>query len=56
VSRRVSRPWLRDDKFLETALDGRADRLVSGYADLLALGSIEGVVIVDPASFLNELD
>jgi len=45
-----------DDKLLETAVDGRADRLVSGDADLLALGSIEGVAIVDPASFLDELD
>lgn len=45
-----------DDKFLETAVDGRADRLVSGDADLLALGSIEGVAIVDPAGFLEELD
>lgn len=45
-----------DDKFLETAVDGRADRLVSGDADLLALGSIEGVAIVNPAGFLRELD
>lgn len=45
-----------DDKFLETAVDGRADRLVSGDADLLALGSIEGVAIVDPAGFLDELE
>lgn len=45
-----------DDKFLETAVDGRADRLVSGDADLLALGSIEGVAIVDPASFRDELE
>lgn len=45
-----------DDKFLETAVDGRADRLVSGDAGLLALGSIEGVAIVDPAGFLEELD
>lgn len=45
-----------DDKFLETAVDGRADRLVSGDADLLAVGSIEGVAIVDPAGFLDELE
>ena len=45
-----------DDKFLEAAVDGRVDRLVSGDADLLELGSIEGVAIVDPSSFVDELE
>jgi len=45
-----------DDKFLEAAVDGHAARIVSGDADLLALDSIEGIAIVDPASFLEELE
>jgi putative PIN family toxin of toxin-antitoxin system len=32
-----------DDKFLETALNGEADCLVSGDADLLALDPFHGV-------------
>ena len=46
----------RDDKFLAAAVDGRADRIVSGDADLLVLGSIEGIAIVDPATFVDELE
>jgi putative PIN family toxin of toxin-antitoxin system len=46
----------RDDGFLETALAGRAERLVTGDADLLALGSHEGIRIVSPARFAAELD
>jgi len=45
-----------DDKFLEAAVDGRADRIVTGDADLLAIGSIEDVQIVDPARFVGELE
>jgi len=46
----------RDDIFLEAAVDGRARRLVSGDNDLLAIGSIEAVRIVSPATFVSELD
>lgn len=56
----------RDDLFLEAAVAGHADRLVTGDADLLALESHEGispdsdrrhrVEIVTPAAFAAELD
>lgn len=46
----------RDDIFLEAAVDGRADRLVTGDADLLAIDSLERVRIVSPAEFIAELD
>lgn len=45
-----------DDKFLEAAEAGRADRLVTGDTDLLDLGSIGAAVIVTPAAFVAELD
>lgn len=41
----------RDDKFLELAVHGRADLLVSN-ADLLALNPFQGVTILTPAAFL----
>jgi len=41
----------KDDKFLELAATGRADVIVSGDADLLALGPFRGILIVDPAIF-----
>ena len=46
----------RDDIFLEAAVDGTADRIVSGDKDLLAVGTIEGIRIVSPADFVTELD
>jgi putative PIN family toxin of toxin-antitoxin system len=42
----------RDDKFLEVAVHGRADILVTGDADLLALHPFQGVAILSPAGFL----
>ena len=45
-----------DDMFLELAVDGGAGRVVTGDADLLALGSIEAATIVTPAVFVVELD
>lgn len=42
----------RDDKFLEIAVHGRADLIITGDADLLALNPFQGVEIVTPASFL----
>ncbi len=42
----------RDDKFVELAVHGRADLLVTGDADLLALNPFHGVTILTPAAFL----
>jgi putative PIN family toxin of toxin-antitoxin system len=44
-----------DDKFLELAVSGRADMIVSGDADLLALNPFCGIPIVTPAMFLQEV-
>ena len=40
-----------DDKFLELAANGRADLIVSGDTDLLALNPFRGIPIVTPAIF-----
>jgi len=45
-----------DDMFLKAAVEGQAARLVSGDADLLAIGSIGDARIVTPAGFVRELD
>ena len=42
----------KDDKFLEAALAGQADAIVSGDADLLVLNPFEGISILRPAEFL----
>jgi uncharacterized protein len=42
----------RDDKFLDVAVDGRANAIVTGDADLLALHPFRGIEIVSPADFL----
>jgi putative PIN family toxin of toxin-antitoxin system len=42
----------KDDYLLAYAVVGEADYLVTGDDDLLALGIVEGVNIVTPASFL----
>ena len=44
----------RDDKFLELALNGEADRIVTGDKDLLALHPFQGIPIVTPAGYLIE--
>ena len=41
-----------DDKFLEAAVNGRADVLVTGDKDLLDLNPFRGVAIVTPAEYL----
>ena len=41
-----------DDKILETALMGRADHLVTGDGDLLAMSPFHGIPIVTSARFL----
>ena len=40
-----------DDKFIELAVNGGADVIVSGDADLLALDTVRGIPIVTPAAF-----
>jgi putative PIN family toxin of toxin-antitoxin system len=45
----------KDDKFLEAALAGGADCIVSGDGDLLNLTSFENIPILRPAEFLARL-
>jgi putative PIN family toxin of toxin-antitoxin system len=42
-----------DDKFLEVALNGRADFVLTGDADLLALNPWRGIAIMSPAEYLT---
>jgi len=42
-----------DDKFLELAINGRADLIVSGDGDLLALNPFRDIPIVTPAVFVE---
>lgn len=44
-----------DDKVLETAINGRADAIVTGDRDLLVLGPFRGVAILSPAELLDRL-
>ena len=43
-----------DDKFLEAAVNGRADMLVTGDKDLLGLHPFRGTAIVSPADCLGQ--
>jgi putative PIN family toxin of toxin-antitoxin system len=45
----------KDNKFLEAALAGEADCIVSGDADLLALTPFEDIPILRPAEILAKL-
>jgi putative PIN family toxin of toxin-antitoxin system len=45
-----------DDKFLEAAVAGDVDYLVSGDGHLLSLGSFRGIDIVEPRTFYERLD
>jgi putative PIN family toxin of toxin-antitoxin system len=42
----------KDDKFLEAAVNGRADLIVTGDNDLLDLNPFRGIAIVTPAVYL----
>lgn len=42
-----------DDQFLEAAVNGRADVIVSGDGDLLGLNPFRGIAILTPAGYLN---
>ncbi len=44
-----------DDKFLEVAVNGKADYLITGNQDLLVLESIETIPILSPADFLKHI-
>jgi len=44
-----------DEPYLQTALAGHADHVVSGDGDLLALEQMEGIPIVSPAEFAQIL-
>ena len=41
-----------DDKFLELAVNGKADLIISGDQDLLAMLIYRGIPIITPAKFL----
>jgi putative PIN family toxin of toxin-antitoxin system len=43
----------RDDKFLEIAVHGRADTIITGDGDLLALHLFQGIAILTPAAYLE---
>jgi putative PIN family toxin of toxin-antitoxin system len=43
----------RDDKFLEVAVHGRADAIVTGDRDLLELNPFRGIAILTPAEYLE---
>jgi putative PIN family toxin of toxin-antitoxin system len=42
-----------DDKFLELAVNGRADLILTGDNDLLVLNPFRGIPIVAPATFVQ---
>ena len=44
-----------DDKFLECAVAGAAEWLVTADHDLLSLGAVEGVPVVDVPTFWHRL-
>jgi hypothetical protein len=46
----------KDNKFLEVAVTGEADVIVSGDEDLLVLDPFAGIPILPPAAFLRMLD
>lgn len=43
----------KDDKFLEVALSGKADLIMTGDADLLTLNPWRGIAILSPAGYLK---
>jgi predicted nucleic acid-binding protein len=44
-----------DDKFLACAIDGQAQYLVSADKDLLDLGTVEDIAIIDAPTFWRKL-
>lgn len=45
----------KDDKFLELAINGRADLILTGDLDLLALHPFFGITIQSPSAYLSGL-
>lgn len=45
----------KDDKFLEVAVAGDADLIISGDEDLSVLNPFRGIPIMQPAAFLQTL-
>jgi len=43
----------KDDKFLELAVTGRADVIITGDRDLLALNPFRSIAIITPAEFVQ---
>jgi len=43
----------RDDKFLEVALNGRADLILTGDADLLSMHPWRSIAIMSPGDYLG---
>jgi len=43
----------KDDKFLEVALNGRADVIITGDDDLLQMNSWRGIEILSPSAYLR---
>ena len=46
----------KDNKFLDAAVNGQAEYLITGDADLLSLHPFQGVKILTIAEFLQDLD
>jgi uncharacterized protein len=42
-----------DDKFLELAVNGHADLILTGDADLLVLNPFRGIPVVAPVTFIQ---
>jgi putative PIN family toxin of toxin-antitoxin system len=47
---------LSDNMFLEIAVEGNADLIVSGDDDLLSLSPFQGIPVITPARFLSILE
>lgn len=45
----------KDDKFLQVAISGQAEVVVTADEDLIVLGSYEAIPMVQPAEFLRRL-
>lgn len=43
----------KDDKFLEVALNGKADLILTGETALLAMHPWQGIAILSPARYLK---
>lgn len=44
----------KDDKYLELALSGKADCIITGDQDLLTLNPFENIPIITPVEFLGK--